>query len=137
MWSDGPGEITRPDARCTPRPAHAHAVFIQHTRGEGLSKREQLLKTLSEAESVLSCHGEEHWASWLRRDASLIQAGDGLGLEHLLSAFGGMGSFNDLILHPVNGHRIRDEETRPVNDRLGKLRSEIFELAEELRRSQE
>jgi hypothetical protein len=110
-------------------------VIVEHRRGRTLSKREQLLKTLSAAESLLSCHGEEHWASWLRRDVSLIRAGDGFGLEHLSSAFGGMGSFNDLILHQFNGHRIRDEETRPVNDRLDQLRSEIFELAEELRRS--
>ncbi len=47
-----------------------------------------------------------------------------------------MGSFNDLILHAPNGHRIRDEETRSVNDRLNQLRSEIYRLADELRRSQ-
>jgi hypothetical protein len=99
-----------------------------------VGKREELLNKLAEAETLLTHYGEDHWASWLRRDASLIRTGDGFGLEHLLSAFGGMGSFNDLILHSMNGHRIREEEMRPVNDRLNQLRSEIFELADELRR---
>lgn len=58
-----------------------------------MSGREELLKKLLDAESLLTRYGEDHWASWLRRDASLIRAGDGFGLEHLLSAFGG-GSFN-------------------------------------------
>jgi hypothetical protein len=47
-----------------------------------------------------------------------------------------MGSFNDLMLHPLNGHRIREDETRAVNDRLDRLRSEIFSVADELRRLQ-
>jgi hypothetical protein len=102
-----------------------------------VSKREQLLNVLVEAEGLLRHHGEQHWASWLRGDAGLIRAGDGFGLEHLLSAFGGMGSFNDLILHAVNGHRIRDEETQRVNERLDQLRSEICTFADELRRLQD
>jgi hypothetical protein len=86
-------------------------VVGEHWTGR-LSKREQLLNTLAEAESLLRSHGEEHWASWLRRDAALIRASDGFGLEHLLRAFGGMGSFNDLIRNrpatAVLTYRVRD-----------------------------
>lgn len=101
-----------------------------------MNKREQLLDLLSEAETLLRRYGEEHWASWLHRDANLLRSGDGFGLEHLMTAFGGMGSFNDLMLHPLNGHRIREDETRAVNDRLDQLRSGIFSVADELRRLQ-
>jgi hypothetical protein len=37
---------------------------------------------------------------WLARDAAFIRAGDDDGLAHFPSAFGGMGSLNDVLLRP-------------------------------------
>jgi hypothetical protein len=42
-------------------------------------------------------HGENHWVKWLEGDARLLRISDFRGVEHLLSAFGGMGSINDFI----------------------------------------
>lgn len=50
-------------------------------------------------------------------------------------AYGGMGSFNDLILCSANGHNVPEETDREVNDRLDFLRSRLYELACEVRRT--
>lgn len=57
-----------------------------------------LATLLEEAEALLRKHGISHWADWLGKDARLIRGLDFYGIEHLLSAFGGMGSLNDLGL---------------------------------------
>ena len=58
----------------------------------------RLLADLDEAIGVLRDAGETHWKSWLERDRKRIAVGDPYGLESLLRAFGGMGSFNNLVL---------------------------------------
>jgi hypothetical protein len=55
-----------------------------------------------------------HWAERLAGDLRTIRAGDAYGLDHLLQAFGGMGSINDLVIHPVNGHRVDESDFRGV-----------------------
>jgi hypothetical protein len=54
------------------------------------------------------------------------------GVEHLLSAFGGMGSINDLVIHPMNGHRVIEAEIKVVNDELQTLLGKIKGLATKL-----
>jgi hypothetical protein len=36
------------------------------------------------------------WADWVETDSERVRGGDFCGVEHFLSAFGGMGSLNDL-----------------------------------------
>ena len=60
----------------------------------------ELVDTLAEAIALLRKHGVAHWANWLEKDKRLIGCSDFYGIEHLLSAFGGMGSFNDLRKRP-------------------------------------
>lgn len=94
----------------------------------------ELVRALDEAINLLASVGETHWTEWLDCDRRRIVVRDAYGLEHLLQAFGGMGSFNDVLLHHVNGH-VGDEATlRAANDRLEGLRSEIFESATDLLR---
>lgn len=38
-----------------------------------------------------------HWREWIEKDLAEIRAGDFYGVEHFLSAFGGMGSINDRL----------------------------------------
>lgn len=52
----------------------------------------------------------------------------------MLSAFGGMGSLNDLVIHPRNGHAIEDDEISAVNEELGRLTSAVYSEASALRR---
>lgn len=78
----------------------------------------RLLRNLHRAVALLGQDGEEHWAAWLSSDAGRIRAGDAYGLDHLLSAYGGMGSINDL-----------------GSGRLRRLLSKIYDAAAALRRS--
>jgi hypothetical protein len=49
------------------------------------------------AARLLRDSGPEHWATWLEKDARLIRQKDLYGVEHVLSAYGGMGSLNDEV----------------------------------------
>ena len=86
---------------------------------------EALVDAATTAAELLRWHGEEHWAGELDRDAKRIASGDFYGVEHLLSAFGGMGSLNDVRL----AHRADD-------DRLWSLRDLIWSNARALQRAQ-
>jgi hypothetical protein len=97
------------------------------------SKVEKLASLLESAASLLRSHDEAHWASWLEKDAALLKASDFGGVEHFLGAFRGMGSINDLVLHPMNGHRLMESEIAPANERLQALLSEARELAKQVR----
>jgi hypothetical protein len=52
----------------------------------------------------------------------------------LLSAFGGMGSFDDLLIHPLNGHSISEEELSVVNEQLSDYRATIWAAGRAMRR---
>jgi hypothetical protein len=62
-----------------------------------------------------------------------IEQGQAWAVDDLLSAFGGMGTLNDLVLHPVNGHAITHEEISPANDRLMRLVSALHTAASAVR----
>jgi hypothetical protein len=46
-----------------------------------------------------------------------------------------MGSFNDGVIHPINGHKVPDGRIGSVNERLGELRSVIWAEARDLGRT--
>lgn len=82
---------------------------------------DELLASADEVVVLLRRHGADRWAAWLEADAVRIRHGDPAGVDHLLGAFGGMGSLNDLLLHPVNGHDVAESQVGPVNERLRRL----------------
>jgi hypothetical protein len=95
----------------------------------------QLCEKLREASALLKSAGEHHWASWLDKSLTRIERRDLSGVDHLLGAYGGMGSFSDLTLMSANGHSVTDENYHEVNNRLDALRSELYELAREILRN--
>ena len=82
---------------------------------------------------MLKKHGIPHWQEWLEKDKGLIENSDFYGIEHLLSAFGGMGSFNDLYICRENGHTIEENETDTINNQLNVFREQLYKLATEIR----
>lgn len=96
-----------------------------------------LCDRLREAADLLRRVGEHHWCDWLEESLRRIENDDFSGVEHLHGAFGGMGSFNDLIIMSANGHAILNNEYRAVNARLDGLRHELYELAEYIRHNAE
>ncbi len=95
---------------------------------------DRLVRSMNELETLLGDVGEDFWRDWIRKDLTKIEHGDRYALDHFLGAFGGMGSFNDLIIHPVNGHEISKENIDFVNGRLGVLRSRAWASAKAMQR---
>lgn len=96
--------------------------------------RAGLVAALEEATTLLRAYGVEGWAAWLEDDRRRIAEGDHDGLDHLLSAFGGMGSLNDVELHwwrddPSDG----DLDDDAHDNRLNELRTRIYTDAVALR----
>lgn len=97
-------------------------------------KTSQLCARLREASTLLQSAGEAHWTGWLEESLRRIENGDLSGIDHFLGAYGGMGSFNDLILARANGHTVLQAEQSAINERLAALRSAMYDLASEIRR---
>ena len=95
-----------------------------------------LTTALEEAAHLLQKYGLQHWCSWLKADSIRIQNSDFYGVEHLLSAFGGMGSFNDVVL---SAHGVGEQPQLVLiadNERLSMLQTEIYALASQLAREE-
>jgi hypothetical protein len=98
-------------------------------------KTVELVTVLNEMVALLRNHGEVWWANWLDNDNRRIVAGDFHGITHLLSAFGGMGSLNDLVLDPINGHDIEESDVPAVNQRFQTLKARCYVLADAIKRT--
>lgn len=86
----------------------------------------ELISALDQLTTILRGSNESHWATWLEKDRKLIANGDFYGVEHLLQAFGGMGSFNDFGL----GEPDKDA-------RIDALRGAIYDRAAALKRNRD
>lgn len=93
---------------------------------------DSLVADLNEAIDLLQSSGEERWQVWLQRGRDQILRGDAHGLDHLLMAFGGMGSFNDLVLSQPDATQAR-EELRQADARLAHLRESIWRNCREMK----
>ncbi|NLE98327.1 MAG: hypothetical protein GX596_10140 [Propionibacterium sp.] len=88
---------------------------------------ERLTATLTELQVLFDDVGEDAWHAWVRDCLRLIGRGDARGLRKVRGAFGGMGSLNDVIIHPANGHRLPPGDVGRVNLRLDDLRTRLFD----------
>ena len=100
---------------------------------------QRLIATITAAVEILESDGETHWRAWLTRIRIDLEAGDLSGAKELLSGYGGMGSFNDLVL----GQTTRDgkfawkEDARQLNERFNPIRSRMWQLATNLKNHDE
>lgn len=101
---------------------------------EGEALRLELIEALSRASQLLRSHNEDEWSHNLDVARQLIVDRNFRGVEQVFGSFGGMGSFNDVVIHPVNGHLIDESEVPAANDRLDALRGRLWKLASDLRR---
>jgi hypothetical protein len=114
-------------------PVHfGQSALVSDDEFEGLL--DDLLATLDEASALLAKHDVHHWAAWLSEDRERIANHDRYGVEHLLMAFGGMGSLNDVVFHPMNGNASGEDIDDWDNAELDSLRSKLFTDATALRR---
>ena len=100
------------------------------------TRLDELLEILSEIIKLLESDGEQHWSRWMRRSRDRLLKSDYSGIEYLLSAYGGMGSFNDLVIC----QSYEDGQFRwkvghiEKNHRLDELRGNAWEMAEQIQR---
>jgi len=92
----------------------------------------RLADALDDLASFLAAHRERDWAERVAKDARRVRRGGGFGVTDFLSAFGGMGSMNDLVVHPLNGDASADD-TNALNDAFERLRSDAWRQATALR----
>lgn len=87
-------------------------------------------KALAGLVRLLEHSGEARWLKWARGHLNTTRA-SGLS-PTVLDAYGGIGSFNDLILDPANGHALEQQEVPWANRLLAVLGERIYQLAVEI-----
>ncbi|WP_367154087.1 hypothetical protein [Methylomonas sp. HYX-M1] len=89
-----------------------------------------LIQHLIACEALLRSVGELFWANKIL--AILKKGGSNFDfylLDNLLSWYGGMGSFNDLLISEYNDHLVEGRDEKKLNDELNRLRDLIYEDA--------
>ena len=97
-------------------------------------KAAQLVETLDEIVALLRSDGEQHWSEYIDDCRSHLMADDYYGIEKLLRSYGGMGSFNDIVVGYESATGRWKPKSDAQNGELNLLRSRAYELAEEIRR---
>ncbi len=96
-----------------------------------------LVLALQETSSLLRSVDAPSWADKIDQ---ILEACDhepsSWTAKKLLSWYGSMGSFADLLISAVNGHNLEEKDEVALNDRLDDLRELIFEKASQLAREQ-
>ena len=89
----------------------------------------ELRSTLSAVADLLEAVNEPFWSEHARRARCIHE------FDHLKWTvrrwFGGMGSFNDLVLSQLNGHTGTEAQLREANQRLQVMSSQIFQLSQD------
>lgn len=101
-------------------------------------KTAELIDVLEELAILLESDGDNHWSRWMRKAKTLLQASDYSGITYLRSAYGGMGSFNDLILGQSSVDSVFSWKPgyKELNERLDELRNKASQLGAEIQRDQ-
>ncbi|MFW0887421.1 UNVERIFIED_CONTAM: hypothetical protein MKS84_12040 [Pseudomonas sp. JL1] len=102
-------------------------------------KTEELVFVLEQLATVLESDGDTHWSLWLRKARERLLDSDYSGITYLLSAYGGMSSFNDLILgqsHDGGAFSWKPGHVE-LNKKFDKLRNDAAQLADAIKRSQD
>ena len=101
-------------------------------------KTQKLLIVLDQLIEVLEHDGDTHWSQQMRSTRARLLASDYSGITTLLSAYGGMGSFNDVVLGQsrVDGAFTWKPGYIELNEQFDTLRAEAAQLAKAIRESQ-
>lgn len=99
-----------------------HMIDMPHAGGN--TRYEHALMA---AERLLRQVGEDHWANWLQEDIALWRRS--AEVSHHRSAYGGMGSFNDVVICRRNRHQVSAEQEPWVNCLFAWLKAILFHLS--------
>jgi hypothetical protein len=103
------------------------------------SKTEELTEVLARLATLLERDSEQHWCAWMLRAKGRLENSDYSGIEYLLGAYGGMGSFNDFVAGQttVSGQFSWEPGYVELNDEIDALRSKAWALATDIKRNYE
>lgn len=87
---------------------------------------EPLLKLLKRCQILLDSADETFWSHKLQSAQELLARNTAAGKREILQWYGGMGSFSDLTLSQLNGHKVAPEDEGARNGDLLTLRSAIY-----------
>ncbi len=95
------------------------------------AKTRELINVLNQIETLLQEDKQNHWLKLISSANKSIKNSDYSGIETLLSYFGGMGSFNDLIIGQTqkNGKFEWKKNDCENNDKPHELRLAAYELS--------
>ena len=101
---------------------------------EAAERLADLCEALRELIALLDLDGETHWRRWMATALAQLEANDLRGATYILGAYGGMGSFNDLIIgQRLDGDRFSwAADAQEANETLNQLRGSVSYLAEQL-----
>ncbi len=100
-------------------------------------KTEELIGVLDQLATLLESDGAVRWSVWMRKARARLLDSDYSGIEYLLSAYGGMGSLNDLVLGQsrVDGLFAWRPGYVELNETFSELREHAAQLARAIRHS--
>ena len=98
-------------------------------------KTEELILELEACANLLRSCSESHWAKWLEKSVAYLKKGQFRGIEHFEGAFGGMGSINDLVLTPINGHILKESDADTYNNKMREHFDKAHNLIKEIRKN--
>ncbi len=91
---------------------------------------ETLVQLLTNCEVLLRKVGEVFWADKisriLKKDSGTLNI---YLIREIISWYGGMGSFNDLIISNYNDHSVNPDDEHKFNEELSRLRGKIYQEA--------
>ena len=94
----------------------------------------EYIYVLTALEYLLDRVGEKHWRDWLRQDMGLWRSKK--DVSHHLSAYGGMGSFNDIWISVQNKNNITKVQEPWVNNLFDLLKCLCYQLAHNLEKDE-
>ncbi|UVA78633.1 helix-hairpin-helix domain-containing protein [Pandoraea commovens] len=100
---------------------------------------QELIEVLAKLADLLEINGGRHWRAWLLRAKARLENADYSGIEYLLQAYGGMGSFNDFVApqSAIEGHPTGKPGYVELNDEIDALRTKAWEIATDIKRNHE
>jgi hypothetical protein len=140
--TDMPGDQASVNSRRYTHVVHAHGDVMTDAQrvtftGIGSRERSWLHHEPSRAQAfalrriaqLALDHGEKRWGNWAATLAASALDNPTSVATTALGAFGGMGSVNDVVICPENGHRIAPADIDHVDHHLSIARALLFTAA--------
>ncbi|RSK41336.1 DUF6966 domain-containing protein [Mangrovimonas spongiae] len=96
--------------------------------------QDKLIEELQNLTDLLDKYDVKNWSLTFSKIQKMIDNGDKRGIDSLKNVRGGMGSFTDLVICQINGHRIMKNEEDYANTELIRLGNLVFNTADKLNR---